>query len=252
MPGDVEVGEALEDKEWEDDADDGNNNSGQDHVDGWLGAPWKALKSGLWRLPRLLLASPTRSWGSSNSSSNSKSNDGQSEGKLRPTAYLGGLRGFAAFLVYWHHHELWVRAKPETEFLEYAFGHDGQYVFASFPGIRTLFGGGHFAVSTFFVISGYVLSTKPMSLIHAGDQAKLADSLGSALFRRWLRLFIPLMCTTFLYMTSWHLFGGFWIDGAKPKPTYGQELWAWYAELKNFSFVFNQGGNPLFRYEFHM
>lgn len=75
-------------------------------------------------------------------------------------------------------------------------------------------------MSTFFVISGYVLSTKPMSLIHVGDQAKLADSLGSALFRRRLRLFIPLICTTFLYMMSWHLFGGFWIDGPKPKPTY--------------------------------
>ena len=27
----------------------------------------------------------------------------------RRTAYLDGLRGFAAFLVYWHHHQLWPR-----------------------------------------------------------------------------------------------------------------------------------------------
>jgi len=44
MPGDVEAGEALEDKEWEDDADDGNNTSGQGHVYGCLlAAPWRLL-----------------------------------------------------------------------------------------------------------------------------------------------------------------------------------------------------------------
>ncbi|KAK0622585.1 acyltransferase family-domain-containing protein [Immersiella caudata] len=233
MPGDVE--EASEAKEWED-----NN--------GWLGsgAPWKAVKSALTSgLLRPLLLRPTRTGDASTSGV------GPSEKKLRPTAYLDGLRGFAAFIVYWHHHELWARRREEAGFLEHGFGHGGQHYLASFPGIRTFFGGGHFAVSIFFVISGYVLSTKPMSLIHAGDQAKLADNLGSALFRRWLRLYIPLICVTFIYMTSWHLFP-FWIDGAKKQSTYGKELWAWYAELKNFSFVFNGGGEPWFTYGFHL
>jgi len=238
MPSDVE--EVPEAKEWED-----NNAS---LADRWLGGsrPWKVLKSALTLgLLRSLLLYPSRPSGTGAGA------NGQPEKKLRPTAYLDGLRGFAAFIVYWHHHELWARRKEESEFLEYGFGHGGQHYFASLPGIRTFFGGGHFAVSTFFVISGYVLSTKPMSLIHTGDQAKLADNLGSALFRRWLRLYIPLICVTFVYMTSWHLFG-FWIDGTKPKPTYGQELWSWYAELKNFSFVFNSGGEPWFTYGFHL
>ncbi|KAK3939330.1 acyltransferase family-domain-containing protein [Diplogelasinospora grovesii] len=175
--------------------------------------------------------------------------------KLRPTAYLDGLRGFAAFLVYWHHHELWAHPPIQNLSFEMGFGYDHKYHFCAFPGIRNFFTGGHFAVSTFFVISGYVLSAKPMSLIHAGEQAKLADNLSSALFRRWMRLYMPLICTTFIYMTSWHALGRggiLWVDGAKPQSNYRDELWWWYAELKNFSFAFNAGGEPWLSYNFHL
>lgn len=86
--------------------------------------------------------------------------------KLRPTAYLDGLRGFAAFLVYWHHHQLWARPLEQSKFLETAYGFEGQYYFAALPGIRTFFYGGHFAVATFFVISGFVLSVMAMDLVH--------------------------------------------------------------------------------------
>src|ERR1700709_1616918 len=34
---------------------------------------------------------------------------GGSRKPLRRTAYLDGLRGFAAFMVYWGHHQLWAR-----------------------------------------------------------------------------------------------------------------------------------------------
>jgi hypothetical protein len=34
---------------------------------------------------------------------------GGSRQQTRRTAYLDGLRGFAAFLVYWQHHQLWPR-----------------------------------------------------------------------------------------------------------------------------------------------
>jgi hypothetical protein len=44
----------------------------------------------------------------------------------RRTAYLDGLRGFAAFLVYWQHHQLWPRDKYKLMgadyFLENGFG----------------------------------------------------------------------------------------------------------------------------------
>ena len=161
---------------------------------------------------------------------------------LRRTAYLDGLRGFAALMVYCLHHQVWGHSGVGGEFiLENAFGWDRQYYFVCLPGIRILFSGGHFGVAIFFVISGYVLSAKPLSLIHAAETTQLADNLGSALFRRWLRLFIPVICTTFLWMTSWHLFGiksGNPI-AAPPERTYFDEIWKWYCDFKNYAFVFN-------------
>lgn len=174
------------------------------------------------------------------------------ESSLRKTAYLDGIRGFAAFLVYWQHHELWAHEVSDNHILENAFGFEGNYRFANFHGVRIFFNGGHFAVATFFVISGYVLSAKPLSLIHAGEQAKLADNLASQLFRRWLRLYIPLIVTTFLYMLTWHAFGGLWIHGAKKQSNMRDELWWWYAELKNFTFIFNMGGEPWVSYNYHL
>jgi peptidoglycan/LPS O-acetylase OafA/YrhL len=171
--------------------------------------------------------------------------------QLGRTAYLDGLRGFAAFIVYWHHHQLWAHDAISADgILENAFGYSGQYHFACLHGVRMFFTGGHFAVTVFFVISGYVLSTRPLTLIHAGEYVKLGDNLTSALFRRWLRLNIPVICTTFLYMTSWHAFG-LWTD-SEHQSNYRDELWRWYTEFKNFSFIFNTGGNPWFPYDIHV
>lgn len=171
--------------------------------------------------------------------------------QLRRTAYLDGLRGFAALLVYWHHHQLWAHETSNVEdVFECSWGYKGEYHLATMHGIRTFFTGGHFAVTVFFVISGYVLSLKPLTLLQAGEQAKLGDNVGSALFRRWLRLYLPVIATTFLYMTSWHAFG-IWTVG-NHQETYGQELWSWYTEFKNFSFIFNTGGDPWFSYNFHV
>ncbi|KIV93830.1 hypothetical protein PV10_05016 [Exophiala mesophila] len=171
---------------------------------------------------------------------------------LGRTAYLDGLRGFAALLVYCLHHQVWGHSGTKAEFiLENAYGWDRQFYFACLPGIRLFFSGGHLAVAVFFVISGFVLSAKPLSLIHAGETGQLSDNLGSALFRRWLRLFIPVIGTTFVWMTSWHLFGIKSSNPASPEPEkkYIDELWNWYAALKNYSFVFHE--DPAFAYNDH-
>ncbi|KAL8243947.1 hypothetical protein R6Q59_010205 [Mikania micrantha] len=166
---------------------------------------------------------------------------------IRRTAWLDGLRGFAAFLVYWQHHQLW---SHEYELVfENAYGWKGQYYFGQLPFIRLFFTGGHFAVVVFFVISGYVLAAKPLSLIQSGDYMKLGDNIASALFRRWLRLHIPVIVTTLIYL---HCFTFGW-KAAYPTPqsNYWDELWWYYCELKNFTFVFRQGGDPWFSYNFH-
>lgn len=172
--------------------------------------------------------------------------------ELRSTAYLDGLRGFAAFLVYWGHHQLWARDSIGADkIFENGFGYDGQYYFVQLPIIRMFFSGGHFAVTVFFVISGYVLSRKPLQLIQAGEYLKLGDNLTSAMFRRWLRLHIPIIATTFLFMTSWHAFG-IWVASSDQESNYRDEVWKWYAELKNFTFAFRSGGEPWFSYSFHV
>lgn len=172
--------------------------------------------------------------------------------KLKRTAYLDGIRGFAALLVYCQHHVLWAHYDENT-MLERGFGFDHKYAFATFPVARNFFTGGHYAVTVFFIISGYVLTVKPMSLMQAGDHVKLGDNVASALFRRWLRLYLPLMATTFVYMLTWHLFGfgKLYVTPAEPQANLWDEIWNWYAEFKNFSFVFNTGGKPWFSYNFH-
>lgn len=170
--------------------------------------------------------------------------------KLRRTAYLDGIRGFAAFLVYWLHHELWSHESREADRkLQSSWGYDGQYYLASFHGIRTFFTGGHYAVATFFVLSGYVLSTKPLALINEGENSKLGDTLASGLFRRWLRLYLPILFTTFAIMSLSHMFGIF-IDFI-PESSYLAELYKWYLELKSFTFFFRIGGDPRFFYHAH-
>lgn len=166
---------------------------------------------------------------------------------LRRTAYLDGVRGFAAFLVYWGHHQGWAHERQLV--FEHAYGYNQEHYFVQLPVVRLFFSGGHFAVSVFFILSGYVLSTKPLSLIQSGDYIKLGDNLSSALFRRWLRLYIPVIATTFLYLLFFQLA---W-RGAFPNPEskFRDEVWKWYCEIKNFTFVFRSGGEPWFSYNFH-
>lgn len=124
--------------------------------------------------------------------------------------------------------------------LENAWGFDNKFYFVTFPGIRILFSGGHFAVAIFFVISGYVLASSPLRAVHKGETGPLAENLGSALFRRWLRLFIPVAATTFIWMTCWHVFG---IRSGNPiadmpEKSWRDEVWKWYCDFKNYSFIF--------------
>lgn len=164
--------------------------------------------------------------------------------------HLDGLRGFASLLVYWHHHQLWYHSASRVT-LEMGFGFMGEYHLATFPGIRTFFTGGHFAVALLFVISGYALASKPLQLIHLQDQKGLADHLGSAIFRRWLRLYIPFACTTFIFMSLCHVFGAR-SPGFNPLKTWAEDVQAWSSEFRRFSFVFDEGQSPWFSYNNHL
>lgn len=175
---------------------------------------------------------------------------GQRKQTVRRTAYLDGLRGFAAFIVYWQHHQLWPLRKVLTgRIIETGYGFEGRYVFAALPLVRTFFSGGHFAVSLFFVISGYVLSMKPLSLIHTGQFEAMATNVGGALLKRWARLHIPIIIVTLAWIISWHWFG-LWTISPDHAGNFRDELWNWYIEFKNFSFAFRTGGETWFSYNF--
>lgn len=159
--------------------------------------------------------------------------------KLRPTAWLDGLRGFAAFLVCLHHNQLWAHGMKGNLVLENGFGYEGRHYFAALPFVRIFFSGGHFAVSIFFVISGYVLSVKSLSLIHAGQSANTVDVVGSALFRRWLRLYLPIITITFSWLCIRHA-TKIWVDMGEIEDSFGKDVIKWYRMFKNYSFVFSE------------
>jgi len=175
---------------------------------------------------------------------------GNSRKPLRRTAWLDGLRGFAAFIVYLHHNQLWAHGLNGNLIYESAFGYEGRHYFAALPFVRHFFSGGHFAVAIFFVISGYVLSIKSLSLIQKGQFQHTADSVGSALFRRWLRLYIPVMAVTFLWMSQRH-WTKIWASVGEPKSTYNEDIKNWYYMFKNYSFVFLTGNMYEFTNLYH-
>lgn len=125
-------------------------------------------------------------------------------GKPNKIAYLDGLRGMAALIVYLTHHAYYAHEVP---LLHRAFGYNGQYYFATAPGFRLFFSGGALSVALFFVISGYVVSLSAMNSLHKNDLTKLAHNLGIGLPKRFVRLYFPIVCITFIIGTSWHLFG---------------------------------------------
>ncbi|PSN72312.1 acyltransferas-like protein [Corynespora cassiicola Philippines] len=169
---------------------------------------------------------------------------------VRPTAWLDGLRGFAAFIVYLHHNQLWAHGPKGNAVFENGFGFEGKHYFAALPFVRHFFSGGHFAVAIFFVISGYVLSVKPLGLVQKGHLQSTADSIGSALFRRWLRLYIPVIAVSLVWLLQRH-WVNIWIDFGELQPTLRDDLKTWYYTFKNYSFVFLTGNLFEFTERYH-
>jgi peptidoglycan/LPS O-acetylase OafA/YrhL len=151
---------------------------------------------------------------------------------------LDGLRGFAALLVYFHHNQLWSHDEKGNNVYQNSFGAGNRHYFAALPFVRLFFSGGHFAVSIFFVLSGYVLSFKSLSLIHKDQTMSASEGIGSALFRRWLRLYIPVIAVTLSWMVFRHS-SRVWLDIPEMKSTFREDLKHWYYTFKNYSFVFS-------------
>lgn len=115
--------------------------------------------------------------------------------KSRPTAYLDGLRGVAAWTVLNCHLMHILSADAGV-----GFGHPGiHHAIYKLPFVRVI-GNGDFAVSVFFIVGGYAASISPVLAMSKSprDSGAAMKKLASSLVRRPVRLFLPCWATTFL------------------------------------------------------
>ncbi|KAJ5173042.1 hypothetical protein N7492_005635 [Penicillium capsulatum] len=106
--------------------------------------------------------------------------------KLHAIAALDGLRGWACLLVF-NFHLLFTYTWQVSIGWGFAGGNFGIH---QLPFLH-LFISGHIMVAIFFVLSGYVLSYKPLKTIRGHSFEQTFTVLASSTFRRALRLYIP-------------------------------------------------------------
>lgn len=153
---------------------------------------------------------------------------------LRDTAYLDGLRGLAAMVVYVAHHLLTANGLMAP--IEVAFGFEGNYFLVNLPFLRMLFTGSHASVPIFFIASGFVQSRKALQMIHEDDTA-VYTVLASGIFRRGFRLLIPVLGTAFFFMTLWHLIGIAPYMGHY-EPTYWADFKYFFTNMWYWTYIF--------------
>ena len=161
--------------------------------------------------------------------------------RLGPTAWLDGLRGVAALFVTFSHLTAFTHDGLEmcygAKFLHNDEHNDSP---AALPIIRLPFTGGGFAVMLFFVISGYVVPRRLLQTLHDGRRQDFLENLHSAMVRRPVRLFLPVILSTFLVFVSWHILG-------IPSPAFDKqpnvilEAWSWAKETSLFMYFFKIG-----------
>ncbi|KAL3443506.1 acyltransferase family-domain-containing protein [Aspergillus insuetus] len=162
--------------------------------------------------------------------------------KLHAIAALDGLRGWACLLVFNFHFLFTYTWKVAVG---WGFNNDNFYLY-QLPIIHVLVSG-HIMVAIFFVISGYVLSYKPLKLIRSRSWEETFVTLASSTFRRGLRLYVPSIVGIFLVLVAVRvgvynysqtvLYEGHTIRGTNEQhppimvKSLVKQLWDWYATI---------------------
>ncbi|POS69821.1 hypothetical protein DHEL01_v211785 [Diaporthe helianthi] len=158
------------------------------------------------------------------------------------TAWLDGLRGWAALLVCVFHLTVWTHNG-----IEYCYGAalpSGGGASNTTPGawpiIRTLWTGGHFSVAVFFTISGYVLPRRMLNHLHAGRRGDFLDALHSSVVRRPFRLLLPVALSTLAVTVVSHL-TGIRTSNVKRENSMFLQLVGWTRETLRYFYFFSGG-----------
>lgn len=161
--------------------------------------------------------------------------------RLGPTAFLDGLRGWAALVVTFMHLTVYTHEGLELCYGQ-KFKHNDMHntSWTALPIIRLPFTGGHFSVMLFFVISGYVVPRRLASLLNEGRKEEFIEALHSAMIRRPVRLFMPVIMSTLFLTLFWHI-TGITVPWPRLKETIFHEVWNWIQDISVFLYFFKTG-----------
>lgn len=125
---------------------------------------------------------------------------------------LDGLRGVACLLVFSEHYTY-----NFSNTLLFGYGVEERRELIQYPFIRIFFSG-FSMVAIFFVISGYVLSYKPLQQMRSRKNHDLFKTLTSSVFRRGFRLFLPPIIATWIagflvYLGAFRAGKAVWLQG---------------------------------------
>jgi peptidoglycan/LPS O-acetylase OafA/YrhL len=159
-------------------------------------SPWKLISSTWSKVVHPLLVALLPSFIGNRIRPKPHSNQA-SRKEIHPTAWLDGLRGFAALFVFFAHLQ-----NPFHNQFDEPYNPGTEHVWlVQLPIIRLIFSGSAM-VSVFYVVSGFSLSYNPVRLMRARSYDRLLPALASSTFRRFLRLFMPTVAVTFITMIA--------------------------------------------------
>jgi peptidoglycan/LPS O-acetylase OafA/YrhL len=174
----------------------------------------------------------------------------QPQTKLHAIASLDGLRGYASFGVFQLHF-----TDTFCQMHNRGFGFDeNNHYLIQLPFIHFLWTAPAL-VACFFVISGYVLSHKPLKQIRGQTGEPFLATMSSAIFRRGIRLYLPTLFATFIafLMVRMGMFsyahwvftqGGYLAAGEDTPPilaTFGEQFSHWLTEINGMLYPFHFG-----------
>lgn len=165
--------------------------------------------------------------------------------RIHSTSYLDGLRGIAAFIVVLHHYTDMVT--PYTAYYGVDTTETRPSSLIQLPFIRVIYSG-RAMVHIFFVISGFVLSKKPLKLARARSYGDLHTTLSSSIFRRGLRLYLPAAASTFIVLL---LIRAGWSQQQPMNGGFFAQVWDWMGVVFQITQGWQWDAFVDFRYDSH-